>query len=133
MQTSIKKILLIAAALVFIATGVSFAQSRNPGHSGNNSRGRSGNISRGYAGNNSRGHAGNISRGHVAGRFHKRSAYRAPNFRNRHYAYRNPGHAARPYYGKRYYPRKSYRHYNNYRYHRSYPSHNNFFFGFTMR
>jgi hypothetical protein len=117
MKISIKKTLLIAAALVFIGTGVSFAQSRNPGHSGNNLRG----------------HAGNNSHGYAAGQFHKNPAYRAPNFRTNRYAYRNPRHAARPYYGKRYYPRKNYKHYNNYRYYQRYPSHNTFFFGFSVR
>jgi hypothetical protein len=109
MKTLIKKILLIAAAMVFLSAGVSFAQDRNPGHGYNNSR------------------------RHAPEQFHKGPAYRAPNFRTNHYAYRNPGHVARPYYGGRYYPRKNYKPYNNYRNYPRYPSHNAFFFGFSMR
>jgi hypothetical protein len=109
MKTQIKKILLIAAAMVFLSAGVSFAQDRNPGHGYNNSR------------------------RHAPGQFHKNPVYRAPKYRTDYYGYRNPGYAAGHYYRGRYYPRKNYKHYNNYRYYQRYPSHDTFFFGFSVR
>lgn len=109
MKTSIKKVLLIAVALVFFSAGASFAQGRNPGHDGNKSR-RS-----------------------AQGQFHKKPAYRSPNFRSKSYAYRNPGYAPRHYYRGRYYPRKNYRHFNNYRHYHRYPTHNSFFFSYSVR
>jgi Ni/Co efflux regulator RcnB len=109
MKTLIKKILLIAAAMVFFSAGVSFAQDRNPGHGYNNSR------------------------GHAPGQFHKTPAYRAAKPRTNYYAYRNPGYAAGHYYRGRYYPKKNYTDHNYYRHYNRYPSHDTFFFGFSVR
>jgi hypothetical protein len=107
MKTHIKKIFLIAAALVFLCAGVSFAKDRNPRHNNNNSR------------------------WHARGQIHKAPAYRPYRYKSRYYVDRHPGHGYR-HHGY-YYPKKNYKRHNYHRHYQWYPSRNTFFFGFVVR
>jgi hypothetical protein len=109
MKTYIKKIFLIAAALVFISTGVSFAHERKPQPDSYNSRRP------------------------TQGQFHKAPVYHPNKFEAYHYRYRHPGYFKRPYYKRHYYPKKYFRLRNYYRHRRAYPNGDIFFFGFSVR
>jgi len=109
MKTPIKKIFLIAAALVFFSGGVSFAHDWNLRPENNHSR------------------------WHDRGRYFNKPGNQHLKYKTYNYVYRNPGYVYRPYYKGHYYPQKYYRPYNHYRRHKGYPTGNTFFFGFSVR
>jgi hypothetical protein len=109
MKTHMKKIFLIAAALFFLCTGVSFAHDWNPGHGNKNT----------YR--------------HAPGHLYKNPNHWSYRHNTGYYVYRYPGYHGSPYYERYYYPRKYVR---RPAYHRNYNGHrplNTFFFGFSVR
>ena len=109
MKTNIKKIFLIAAALVFLSAGISFAQDRTLRPDNYNSR------------------------WYTQRHFQKAPGYRAPRYKTYYYGYKRPGPVTRYYYKGHYYPKKFVKRHNYYRHYKRYPSYDTFFFSFSVR
>jgi len=109
MKTNIKKVFLIAAALVFLSAGVSFAHDRKPRFYNYNSH------------------------WYAQRHFQKAPGYRAPKYKTYHHGYKRPGPVTRYYFRKPYYPKKSIKRHNYYPHRKRYPSYDTFFFSFSVR
>jgi len=109
MKTNIKRVFLIAAALVFLSAGVSFAHDRKPRFYNYNA--------------------------HWYGQrhFQKAPAYRGPKYKAYHHRYKMRGPVIRYYHRQPYYPKKSIKRHRYYRQYKRYPTGNTFFFGFSVR
>ena len=109
MKTRIKKIIIIAAALLFVSSGAAFAQDRNSRHLNYDKRWNS------------------------LGHYKKVPVDRSYRIKNNYAGRRNYGPANRHFYQRQYYPKKYDRRHSYYRHPQRYPSWDTFFFGFTLR
>jgi hypothetical protein len=109
MEIRIKKVIIIAAALLFVSSGAAFAQNRNS---------RPVNYDKRW---NSLGH------------YKKVPVDRPDRNKNNFDSRKNYGHANRPFYQQQYHPQKYDQRHPYYRQPKRYPSWNTFFFGFSAR
>jgi hypothetical protein len=106
MKTKTKNMFLIAAALTFLITGVSFANDW------------------------SRGPYGHQPRWQAKQHFHKGPGYRLDGYRNHFGGHRYHRYDSRPYYKRHYYPESFHRYHRHYR---GYPLYDYHYFGSLVR
>jgi hypothetical protein len=109
MKTRIRKVIIIAAALLFVSSGVALAQGRNFRHGTYDKR------------------------WNALGHFKKAPAGRSYRIKNNYDGRRDFGHAKRHFYQRQYHPKKYHPRHPYCRHPKQYPSWNHFSFGFSLR
>jgi hypothetical protein len=109
MKTRIKKVIMIAAALLFLSSGAAFAQDRNSRHVNHDKRWNS------------------------LGQYKKAPSGRPYRNNNNFYGRNNYGNANRHFYQRHYQPKKYHQPHPYYRHQKRYPQRDTFFFRFSVR